>query len=421
MVSTNLADGSSLSGICSANYKTAAYYHFTYGDHTHSYGAWEYSDTEQHVRYCSCGDAVYESHSLVLNNVWEPGCTYEGYIMYQCTICNTPIYETLPMIGHTYSNGKCIYCDQSHPNCVNGHNYTSWYNYDALTHARHCQNCGTIEYGDHWLDLDNGVVEIPATHTTNGLMRYYCFECEFSWSENIDKTKEHTFGSWKDYNSTQHYRECECGEIEYSDHEFSKWENCGSSHVRECKCGNTQYMYHEWDNGVIITPPSCTKTCETLYTCTVCKATEIGVSAMLDGHSFGAWQEYNMIQHKRVCECGETEYENHNWDDGTTVSGVTTITCYDCKRQMTFVDTGNEPEIDENIPGASFTGLLGDVNLDGDIDSQDLTALARHIAKIEYISDQALVNADISNDGSVSSDDLTKLARHIAKIEFIVQ
>ena len=498
--------------------------YYLYGtSHTHSYGAWEYSDTEQHVQYCSCGDAVYESHSLVLNNVWEPSCTYEGYIMYQCTICNTPIYETLPMIGHSYSNGKCIYCNQTHPNCVNGHNYsgiwyylddytdirycdycgysttinhqfingickrcgltsfdckyghnytswvyndckthkkqcnycgqtdvdiheyynnwecifcgysspecadghdsyTSWYNYDSGTHARHCLNCGTVEYGDHWLDIDNGVIVTPATHTTEGLMKYYCFECEFSWPEIIDKIEEHNFGSRKDYNSTQHYRECECGEIEYSDHTFGKWENCGSSHVSECICGKTKYMYHEWDNGVVITPPSCTKTGETLFTCTVCKATEIGVSAKLDGHSFGAWQDYNDIKHKRMCDCGETEYENHNWDDGTTVSGVTTITCYDCKYQKAFVDTGDEPEIDENLPGGSFTGILGDVNLDGEIDAKDLTLLARHVAKIEYITDpKALINADINKDGGVSSEDLTKLARHVAKIEYIVQ
>ena len=66
--------------------------------------------------------------------------------------------------------------------------------------------------------------------------------------------------------------------------------------------------------------------------------------------------------------------------------------------------------------------LLGDVNLDGEIDAKDLTLLARHVAKIEYITDpQALVNADINKDSGISSEDLTKLARHVAKIEYIVQ
>ena len=68
------------------------------------------------------------------------------------------------------------------------------------------------------------------------------------------------------------------------------------------------------------------------------------------------------------------------------------------------------------------TALYGDVNLDGAIDAKDLTLLARHVAKIEYITDpQALVNADINKDGGISSEDLTKLARHVAKIEYITE
>jgi hypothetical protein len=70
-----------------------------------------------------------------------------------------------------------------------------------------------------------------------------------------------------------------------------------------------------------------------------------------------------------------------------------------------------------------LTGYMkGDVNLDGEIDAKDLTILARHVAKIEYITDAvALDNADINSDGGVSSEDLTKLARHVAKIEYITE
>lgn len=69
-----------------------------------------------------------------------------------------------------------------------------------------------------------------------------------------------------------------------------------------------------------------------------------------------------------------------------------------------------------------FSGLLGDVNLDGVIDAYDLTALARHCAMIELFTDsRALANADIDKSGSVTADDITKLARHVARIEIIVQ
>jgi len=59
----------------------------------------------------------------------------------------------------------------------------------------------------------------------------------------------------------------------------------------------------------------------------------------------------------------------------------------------------------------------GDVNLDGEVNADDLTALARHVAKIETLSDPyALLCADVDDNGSLSADDLTKLARYVAKI-----
>ena len=61
--------------------------------------------------------------------------------------------------------------------------------------------------------------------------------------------------------------------------------------------------------------------------------------------------------------------------------------------------------------------LIGDVNGDGAITADDLTALARHVAKISIITDTAaLARCDVTNDGSVTADDLTMLARYVAKI-----
>lgn len=61
--------------------------------------------------------------------------------------------------------------------------------------------------------------------------------------------------------------------------------------------------------------------------------------------------------------------------------------------------------------------LLGDVNGSGTVTADDLTSLARHVAKIQLITKvESLGCADVTNDGTVSADDLTKLARYIAKI-----
>lgn len=66
---------------------------------------------------------------------------------------------------------------------------------------------------------------------------------------------------------------------------------------------------------------------------------------------------------------------------------------------------------------ATTGGLKGDIDLDGDVDMDDLTYFAEHIAKIITITNaQSLANAEVTGDGEVTMDDLTKLAEYIAKI-----
>ena len=61
--------------------------------------------------------------------------------------------------------------------------------------------------------------------------------------------------------------------------------------------------------------------------------------------------------------------------------------------------------------------LLGDVNCDGDINAIDLTTLARHVAKIEELTDShGLLASDVTDDGEIDASDLTKLSRFVAKI-----
>ena len=61
--------------------------------------------------------------------------------------------------------------------------------------------------------------------------------------------------------------------------------------------------------------------------------------------------------------------------------------------------------------------LIGDVNGDNVVDSKDMTVLAKHVAKISYITNaNLLVNADVNKDGYVDSEDMTKLAKYVAKI-----
>lgn len=80
-------------------------------------------------------------------------------------------------------------------------------------------------------------------------------------------------------------------------------------------------------------------------------------------------------------------------------------------------------EDDEDIPTyvelpKPVTGMPGDVDEDGEVTSADLTALARHLARVETLeSDTAKVNADLDEDGDIGATDLTALARTVAGIE----
>lgn len=62
--------------------------------------------------------------------------------------------------------------------------------------------------------------------------------------------------------------------------------------------------------------------------------------------------------------------------------------------------------------------MIGDVTCDGVRKGDDLTALARHFAKLDVLVDgtEAWVNADTTQDGELKGNDLTKLARFFAKL-----
>ena len=58
----------------------------------------------------------------------------------------------------------------------------------------------------------------------------------------------------------------------------------------------------------------------------------------------------------------------------------------------------------------------GDVNKDGLINSDDVTRLLRHVAKIEALSDDDVALGDVTGDNLTNADDVTKLLRFVSKI-----
>jgi hypothetical protein len=107
-----------------------------------------------------------------------------------------------------------------------------------------------------------------------------------------------------------------------------------------CFCGKTytetiaKLTAHEWDNGVVITAPTCTTEGVKTYTCE-CGETYTEEIPTLS-HSYNHHQ-YNDAQHKTVCDCGDTFYEEHTWGNLTvlhpathTSLGLQFHVCEDC-------------------------------------------------------------------------------------------
>ena len=124
------------------------------------------------------------------------------------------------------------------------------------------------------------------------------------------------------------------------------------------------------------------------------------------------------------------------YKDGTKVADATADT--DGKYTISNVSTGTYTvKVKTTVDGKELNGSAdvtvkadsisnadvtlqkwqkGDVNKDGEINSDDVTALLRHVSKIELLSSDAAALGDVDNNGEVNSDDVTKLLRFVSKI-----
>lgn len=226
----------------------------------------------------------------------KPTCTSIGYSEgTYCNDCKTYIdgHEEIPSLS-------------THP-------YGDWINFSNSQHSRTCA-CGEVEYATH--NWNGGTVTKPATHLAAGELTKICSECGATKIETIEPITNHSFGIWKLHDKNQHIRTCECGEKEYAN--------------------------HAWNDGVITTYPTHLAGGEKTYTCIECTATKIEEISPIEGHAFNKWTKHDDMQHVRTCECGETEYADHTWDDGTITTpatyeqeGVKTYACLDCEATYT--------------------------------------------------------------------------------------
>ena len=195
------------------------------------------------------------------------------------------------------------------PPWVCNHTWENWTKVDDNNHKHTCSVCGKVETAEHTWNA--GVVTTQPTHTTFGVKTYTCSGCGVTKTEQVAKLTEHTYGEWQNHNAEQHKHTCACGNIEYEN--------------------------HSWNNGTVTTQPTHTTFGIKTYTCSGCGVTKTEQVAKLTEHTYGEWQNHNAEQHKHTCACGNAEYENHSWNNGTvttqpthTTFGVKTYTCSGC-------------------------------------------------------------------------------------------
>ena len=323
--------------------------------HTHSYGSWTNYSSTQHKRTCSCGNTQYENHSWNSGVVTtQPTHTSYGVRTYTCTVCGGTKTEQIAK--------------------TSTHSYGAWANYSTTQHRRTCA-CGDALYESH--SWNSGTVTTQPTHTSYGVRTYTCMVCGGTKTEQIAKTSTHSYGAWANYSTTQHRRNCACGDVQYADHAWNAGvvttqpthttygvrtytcSDCGATkteqispiahsygawtkyddtqHKRSCSCGSVQYANHTWNAGVVTTQPTHTTYGVKTYTCADCGATKTEQIAKLTEHAYGSWTKYDNTQHKRTCACGDVQYADHTWNAGVvttqpthTTYGVKTYTCADC-------------------------------------------------------------------------------------------
>ncbi len=193
---------------------------------------------------------------------------------------------------------------------------------------------------------------------------------------------------------------------------------------------------HKWENGEDKKQPTCEDDGIQQYSCAVCNAIKRDHIPAI-GHKWGDWEEYNENEHIRVCanDSSHIETSPHNWNNGKTVidaapgvEGKKIYVCKDCaavkiepiealpvetEAPTTETPTTEAPTATE--PAQNYT--LGDVNMDGKINSADARLALRAAAKVETLSELQTVLADVSEDGKVKAADARTILRISARLE----
>lgn len=233
-----------------------------------------------------------------------------------------------------------------------------------------------VELGHDWND---GETVSSAACTENGEIKFTCKRCGKTKSEDIPAAGhtpekiEAVAPACTENGNNEYYKCAVCGK--YFTDEACETETS----VKEQTVAKTG---HSWDEGEITKPETCAENGAKTFTCKVC----------------GDTKEETLVAN------GE-----HTWDDGTVVREAT----FTEKGTKHFVCTVCGETKDEETPVL----VLGNVNDDEEIRSDDARDVLRYAAGLEELTPEQLKAADVNKDGKVDADDARHILRAAADLE----
>ncbi len=84
------------------------------------------------------------------------------------------------------------------------------------------------------------------------------------------------------------------------------------------------------------------------------------------------------------------------------------------------VDVNGDGTYETELSDVQSTYQIGDVNLDGVVDINDVTAIQYHLAELEPLKDNQLAFADVDGDGFITINDATLLQKYLAGFDVVL-
>lgn len=297
-------------------------------------------------------------HKHCTEKLDEATCEKDGLWKLVCDDCGREVDSHVCLkLEHGYVDGKCKYCGQDEPSAKPGEPE----NPDS-------NKCPQIdENGNHKHDV-SAVIE-EATCSNEGVMTYYCAQCEDGYRTDIRIISaldaDYIGQKWEPAGNGQHMMVCHlCGgsnpkHVQYSpceDKDNDGWcDECGGDVAQvETPCEHNM-VWEITDN------PTCTKKGNRNYHCTKCDYVEKNESIDPLGHEWGPWTHTDdSLKHFRYCKRDNCDCEynvypvtgtHDNWEYFTkeptcTENGYTEKKCPDCGYTETTVISATDHDWD---------------------------------------------------------------------------